>query len=51
MKKELLPIFERFSHTATVNVYIDDSPISKEVKGFVTEMEQLTSKLQFRYRK
>lgn len=49
MKKELKPIFERFQHTAIVNVYVDDSSLSSEVKGFVTEMEQLSPNLQFRY--
>ncbi|HIT89961.1 MAG TPA: FAD-dependent oxidoreductase [Candidatus Merdenecus merdavium] len=45
MKAQLQPIFDKFEKTVVLKGYIDDSPISKEVKGFLDEVKELTDKV------
>ena len=50
MKESLVPVFARFEKEILVKVYLDASYLSREVEGFVREMEPLSEKVAMRYR-
>ena len=45
MKESLVPVFARFEKEILVKVYLDASYLSREVEGFVREMEPLSEKV------
>ena len=47
MKESLAPVFARFEKEILVKVYLDDSYLSREVEGFVREMEPLSEKVRY----
>ena len=47
MRETLKPVFERFKHRVYVKVYLDNSSLSTEVKGFVEEAKSLSDKIVF----
>ena len=47
MKESLDPVFARFEKEILVKVYLDDSYLSREVEGFVREMEPLSEKVRY----
>ena len=47
MKESLAPVFARFEKEILVKVYLDASSLSREVEGFVREMEPLSEKVRY----
>lgn len=47
MKETLAPVFARFEKDILVRVYLDDSSFSREVDGFISEMEPLCQKVHY----
>ena len=47
MKESLAPVFARFEKKILVKAYLDDSSLSREVEGFVREMEPLSEKVRY----
>ena len=47
MKESLAPVFARFEKEILVKAYLDDSSLSREVEGFVREMEPLSEKVRY----
>lgn len=47
MKESLAPVFARFEKEILVKIYLDDSSLSREVEGFVREMEPLSEKVRY----
>lgn len=47
MKETLAPVFARFEKEIFVRVYLDDSSFSREVDGFISEMEPLCQKVHY----
>ena len=47
MRETLAPVFGRFEKNIVVRVYLDDSRLSREVEGFVSEMEPLSDKVRY----
>ena len=47
MKESLVPVFARFEKEILVKVYLDASSLSREVEGFVREMEPLSEKVRY----
>lgn len=47
MKDQLVPVFERFASTVTVKGYLNHSPLSKEMEGFMHEITALSEKVVF----
>lgn len=46
MRDQLKPLFEKFHKMILLKAFLDQSPISREVEGFVREMASLTSWIQ-----
>lgn len=47
MKRELQPVFAKFTKQVRVKVYVDESSLSREVEGFVEEMKQVSQQIIF----
>ena len=47
MKESLVPVFARFEKEILVKVYLDASYLSREVEGFIREMEPLSEKVRY----
>ncbi len=47
MKESLAPVFARLEKEILVKAYLDNSSLSREVEGFVREMEPLSEKVRY----
>ena len=47
MKAALAPVFARFEKEILVRAYLDDSDFSRELEGFISEMEPLSPKVHY----
>ena len=45
MQAQLGPVFARMEHPLTLKLYLDDRPVSKELRGYVETLTAMTDKL------
>ncbi|MDR2180187.1 MAG: FAD-dependent oxidoreductase [Synergistaceae bacterium] len=49
LREQLAPIFQRFENPVGLAAFLDDSDLSEEIKGFLTELGSLTDKVKIEF--